>query len=156
MATHSQLEHMLLREVSRELATWWRGENEWRRERPTWHAEGADWTLEYTINFSPVDSPMVNSSGFKGTSPCPPAAVCDWRNIQQRWRGGGGKGGREGKRKKINRMRGGAGDSNFFLIFFLQQIGWKVGGCDDKVKEMLCGGGRCAHLCVWGYFCPVI
>ena len=156
MATHSQLEHMLLREVSRELTTWWRGENEWGKERPTPCAEGADWTLKYIINLSPVDSPIVNSSGFKGTSPCPPAAVCDWGKRTAAMKRGRRKGRKGGKKKKINRMRGGAGDSNFFSSFFLQQIGWKVGGYDDKVKEMLCGGGRCARLCVWGYFCPVI
>lgn len=32
----------------------------------------------------------------------------------------------------------------------------ELGGCEDKVKELLRGGGRCLCLCMRGYSCPII
>lgn len=51
---------------------------------------------------------------------------------------------RRKRQNKQNRVRGGTGDR----IHFATDWPEKVGGCDDKVKEMLCRGGRCVCLCM--------
>lgn len=49
-------------------------------------------------------------------------------------------------------MRGGTDDNNFVC----NRRAGTVGGRDCKVKEMLCGGGRCVCLCMQSYFGPII
>lgn len=128
MATHWSWSICFRREISREVSTW-RDEGGRQGERLTWQAEGADWILG-NVCFSPVASPTVNSSGFKGTSLCPAADDCDWRQTQQRWWGGGGEEKKRGDRNKQNRMRGGTRLDNFFY----NRWAGDVGGYDSKVK----------------------
>lgn len=95
-----------------------------------WQAEGVDWTLGDTINLSPVDSPTINSLGFKGTSLCPPAAVWDW-------------GGKESKRNQNKQ------GNNIYLC--------KRQRLSDAIQQQ---GRGDAALSVWAgvlvHLCPVV
>lgn len=134
MAAHSQLERMALKGTQQGMRKELEGMETEKGGGLARHA-GADWRPGNAINFSPVVSPMLNSSGFNGTSPCPAAEVCDWKCK----RGGEKMGNRETRIiSKPNRMLGGTAD-NWWCFFCATDWLGKVGGCDGGVSRSCTG-----------------